>query len=718
MASSLDASIVSAISVGFFSLLGAFVSYSTACLERDACVKAGSCVSAGNQTCSFTNYVSASGWRSFNHSNEIGSLADLTKGWCAPGERLNRNAITGYVECAPRRCYPNAIEDEIMQPGALNWHQKACGEWIDAKTVTTTQSWAFYDTGATAAVVEHAEAMATAGARLQGGDLGKFRGACERMLLGNAVGPAATLAYNYLKSELVTPETVTSVPQALFLLGQIAGHYCDAPVSLGIALGGSSGFSATIDNGVLLSDSALSEALSAVGETDDLREGAVEFAKAMEEAEASFVSTDDGAVVYSGAVSGTRLEALWTTTVTAQLDLPLVYLGKFKTAIGLTSAQAAAEYVHGLAAYCAFASRTAVEGDVGDLSLPARSPALRQRRKIRTDEPKASALGRLQASNELLAEATAENVRQANRITISRLGVDSAATTTSAVARCLRIGRQMFADEVDHANFDLLVTDRLYDRLKTLANTMRERVKHTFSTHVAFNALLPPHQHSQAVAKLDATRLRIAGAPRGTWAGASREWIPAQNLASRDGALVILLKQARAVWIDRHELVVDPSADVCDAPPIYDSLSRNAYLFLGRPCAVILTGLVTPPFAGERYDDASLQSRMGWILAHEFSHSLGRHDTTYWNETLTAELLKDYKQYQYTEGVADLLASAAIVDPTAPGGALVDNSTLCTHVSQLWCARTPPVHIHLEGTHPPENARGDHVCDFLQLYFN
>ena len=42
-------------------------------------------------------------------------------------------------------------------------------------------------------------------------------------------------------------------------------------------------------------------------------------------------------------------------------------------------------------------------------------------------------------------------------------------------------------------------------------------------------------------------RVRIPGAPRGTWAGSTRQ--PMASLASTDGVFVMAAKQARAVFL-------------------------------------------------------------------------------------------------------------------------------------------------------------------------
>ena len=57
--------------------------------------------------------------------------------------------------------------------------------------------------------------------------------------------------------------------------------------------------------------------------------------------------------------------------------------------------------------------------------------------------------------------------------------------------------------------------------------------------------VLPTYRLATNLSKLRATPLRIAGAPRGSWAGVQREF-RRPSFTSDDGALVMMLKQARA----------------------------------------------------------------------------------------------------------------------------------------------------------------------------
>ena len=122
-------------------------------------------------------------------------------------------------------------------------------------------------------------------------------------------------------------------------------------------------------------------------------------------------------------------------------------------------------------------------------------------------------------------------------------------------------------------------------------------------------------------------------------------------------------------------------AGICEHPALYPGVSRNAYLLLtsSSACSMLLPGLLVPPFADERYDDASLATRVGFVMAHEFMHVTAYTD-------------------QWSDAYADLLGRLPELDaasrpsptwaPPPPRALqLRPNETLCASVSQLFCGR-------------------------------
>ena len=217
---------------------------------------------------------------------------------------------------------------------------------------------------------------------------------------------------------------------------------------------------------------------------------------------------------------------------------------------------------------------------------------------------------------------------------------------------------------------------------------------------------------TEAVSKIRGTKVRIAGAPRGTWAGVEREF-RRPVITSEDSALTIIVKQARAVYLDRLLTVVS-DAKICEHASIYPGVSRNAYLLLSSTssCSMILPGLIVPPFADERYDDVSLATRLGFVIAHEFMHVTAF--SQFWDEEYVHSFLSSYPTSTHVEAMADVGAAATIMRLSN-----ITNDTLCASASQLFCGRVGwmPVHNSVPPWHPPTNMRGDNICNFIRMYF-
>ena len=309
---------------------------------------------------------------------------------------------------------------------------------------------------------------------------------------------------------------------------------------------------------------------------------------------------------------------------------------------------------------------------------------------------------------------TEETLLNASTVRLSALSALASADRTSAREVCLSAAKRVFPDEFDRIAFNALVTPRLYERLGLLADEIREATAATLNQDTIGSIFANNADRLAARNKILATKVRIAGAPRGTWAGIDREF-RRPDITSDDSALTIIVKQARAVYLDRL-LPVVTNANICEHPALYAGVSRNAYLLLtsGSACSMILPGLIVPPFADERYDDASLVTRIGFVMAHEFMHVTAYRSQ--WNEAYAQTLMSNYPESTYVEAVADIGAAASMMR-----FAYVTNETTCASVSQLFCGRVgwmPPLWTDPEPPwHPPTNVRGDNVCAFLRTYF-
>lgn len=700
------------------SVFVALVALSRSCEAQSNCLSAKTCTPLDDSTCSFQNLVSPAGYRLFNTTNDAGSLATLERGVCAPGER--QNLIDDELVCLRARSYPNALNTEIMDPEATSDHRRACGKWMDAGDGLSTTTWAFNDEDAVAADV--VDAM-NARLKIRGGanNPSKFRSACTRMIVSNSGGPAGTLAYDHLVALL--PPSITTKEAALRGVGVLAAHYCDAPALVGLTfdVARSVGIAVNITEGNTFTTAEVDEYLYAAGAHRSVRDAAKSFAAAMAAVETpAAVSHADAMLVYVGSVEGTSVES---TTVEPWLysDNSLPSLDRFIAAYQSQGGEAARSYILGAAARCAFAVRNVITGELGDL-YPPRS----RRRAIPNQTPVIdnlvpAALGRLRSlsgSADRLSSVTPAVALTATTVTWSALGRQRklvSSTRYHAIGACDAALAAAFPDHLDSIAFELLVPDSLYDRLGTLLADIRPSVVTTIS-----NSLFAPVLSDPAAASAIAASavVHVAGAPAGTWGGPSSSLaaVPEASFTSSDGALVILLKQARSLFLQRMALVKDRRNGVCDMPSLFSATARNGYFIPRHGCSMLLPGILVPPIASVNYDDDSLRSRIGFVIAHELAHATA---AVAFNKNQLDALLVGYPTSTQTEALADVVAATALLKRFPQIG----NETFCMHQSQIWCARERRGFVNLlyfveTGTHPPANQRGDLMCNFLRRHFS
>ena len=704
---------------------GALIAFSTVCAEQHACLKAGTCYVNSNATmsCGFRTAITPAGWRMLNASDQWSSLQAMNRGVCAPGLRQSVDPATGDLECVRKRSYPSALNEEIGDPAAAAGedHRRWCGKWIDARPVALgTDRWAFFDEQHVADDVDDV-LLAKGSGRLGVSDVAKFRAACRSMVASNSGGAAAERAYKHMVGEMEAAGAVDSLSEALKAVGYLASHFCDAPATAGLTFD-AQGYMVRVVEGAALDGAALREALYGASADSLTRDRAAAFADAVAAA-----SADDGVrqehaqLVVLGSHQDTWLDGYLSPKFRMAYDTQNPTLARFVRATQDHPADVGA-YLRGLAAHCAQATRSVVAGEFGGMGAVATSTHTVQRQRAATHGLRASALGRMRGDGPELDRwdhFEGDALLNASLTTWSTLApaVDVAsATRAQARSACLRTARVAFPDAFDRLDFQTLVTDRLFDRLETLASRVKTSAEATLADPLVGNLFATAAGKAQALAALKATRVRIAGAEAGTWAGV-RDETRRPDLSSDDGALLILVKQARSVYLNRVRLAMT-QGDMCDHPPLFDALRRNAYLLLSTrfSCAMLLPGILVPPFADERYDDASLYGRIGYVLAHEFLHVTAFRSQ--WDEAYAGTLLHHYDPGTYIEAIAD---GGGVVAVLRLGIAGLDRDALCAHVSQLWCGRVG----WLDGgataqsstVHPPVNARGDYACAFLREHF-
>ena len=684
---------------------GALIAWQNVCAEQHVCVDHGTCFAVRNESysCAFRTSITPAAYRMLNFTSQDEALQSLQRGVCAPGLRQSIDAY-GHLRCVRRRTYPDAMVIEAQarsfEPGMAD-HEKHCKRWIDGKSLSQgEEKFAFFDEDDVAQDVEDM-LLAGGSGRLAISDVTKFRAACRSMVVSGAAGAAATVAYNYLVEGLGVFD-LAQVPDVFRAIGYLGSHFCDAPATVGLVYDAQS-FAVKVGIGTTPSAAAIAEALYAVGADRSTRTRASEFAE--------LVNDDETRRIVEGSYKNGWIANQVTSGLRIFYEPANPPLARFLRA-AQTQIVNAAPYVHGLAAYCAVSGASTVTGEFGSMRSVASSV-----HQISGLRPAASALGRLKGSAvdiDRFSEIKPEHFFNASSTTWSALAAHgqsiTAATRPSARAVCLRAARVAFPDAFDHVAFDTPVTPTLYNRLYDVTGHVKDAAIAVMQESLIGSLYATSAGRSTAVAQLQETTLRIAGAPRTTWAGVDTTFMRPE-LTSDDGAILILLKQARAVYFDRFARAVH-QADVCQHPPLFDALERNAYLLLstGFSCAMLLPGLLVPPFADERYDDASLYSRVGYVIAHEFMHVTAFQSR--WDPNYAEHVLHNYEPQTYIEAIADAGAVATLMRIGK-----TSNDTLCAHLSQLWCARVG-TQDRAAGSHPLSNERGDYACAFLRDHFS
>lgn len=658
------------------------------CVEYRRCSAAQTCTNASRWrmaelSCSFTNFVDVQTDVLYGGGN--GSYVDLTRSVCAPGERLHVNSISEKTECAPYRSWPNALNQEIMSPGAATKHEEMCGAWIDAGNaiVTKTKYWSFYDTENANDAVQHAEAGMYASTRLSATDMGKFYSSCTQTVLGGpgAIRSSAEAAYAYFKAQL---GGITTKQIVLEKAGWLASHACDSPALVGMTVDGAV-FNAKIMRGSAFAAGDLTKSLFAVAEGVAMQADA-ESGNAAINANAMsspYATLSELEYLYEGATGRTD-HALVPLVygITPELD-GLIWLA------GQNRFSEASAYLHGVAATCAFALH-------GNLDLTSTGEYLFQ-----SDRPTAPSLGRLTPPphGEMLVDVNNETVLNASAVTWSQI---KAEPVGDPQRDCVNLARFLFPDRIDAEHFGLMITDTLYNRLEEMTNVLRASVKYVVQNNAAISSCFV--DPAAVAAAVQTTRVRLAGAPRGTWAGILRDY-PDGQLYSSDGPMVMAIKQAKAVFMDRTNILFS-NDNVCAGPPVFPAMEANAYIYPGGDCTHVMLGVLRKPFADERYDNASLASRAGWVIAHELAHNSL---VSSWYTGPLNSLLSRYTSNLYSEGIADIIGALAVIH-----AGYATATQVCQHVSQVWCARTPLGYTPSPtDSHPGANQRGDLLCSTL-----
>ena len=577
-----------------------------------------------------------------------------------------------------------------MSLGDTEMHEQMCGAWINAGPVfpTDVRYWSFYDTDNANAAVVNADSAAYSSTRLAATDMGKFYAACQQAILGGsaAIRASAKGAFAHLKTRLSGISTAQRVMEAA---GWLASHHCDGPVLMGVTVADGR-YKATTYRGSSFGTSSLAEALYAMEESVGLQN--------LAESGNSMINAN---AATSPAVTMQEIDWLFegATLRLDHADVPLLYtstpeLDGLKWLADNGYIAEASAFLHGEAAMCAFA----LQGALDVTSAGEWSAKGRDLQRMREERPVAAALGRLAANNKPEHMTDPDNVTLADASTVTWSQL-RAAPHGNPADDCPAIARFLFPDRLDREHFDMMVTPKLHSRIGEMAEDIRTAVTWVVQNHPNISHIL---QSPSAVADaVSTTRLRLAGAPRGSWGGIARDYADGL-LDSADGPMLMALKQSRAIFMDRVNILFD-DLNLCTGPPVYDALDANAYVYPGSDCSHVLLGIMRKPFADERYDNTSLASRVGYIIAHELAHNTL---VTPWSQGPLDEVLRRYESHVRSEALADLVGALASMH-----AGYASASDLCHHISQLWCARVPLTwQLDPSAVHPGPNERGDQLC--------
>ena len=712
-----DESLVAVLVVAAISVFVASVSFTNVCSMQLDCTTKGSCRGQSDGSCSFFTSVAPVGFKMLN----ISDSSVLTRGICSPGERQTFDHWEKLI-CVRALLYPSGTSTEIQNPGASEYHEKACGSWIHARAETSVPVMlSFYDESNVKEEVEHAiysDFETVLGGR---SDFNRFRAQCELENENLAFALAAENTFKYLGGHL--KNTFTSLDDSLHGIGRLSAHYCLTPASVGLAIDSNADFKLQVSaSGTEANVDAMIEALYAMGESAAVRDRVREFADEVASAPPSPSTSQIANTVVFGAIQDTWLATSTAleigsldafTYFTASSSTQKDTLGAFVYATGQTSFAHARSYLLGIAALCAFDVRASVSGEYGaniEVSkfADARDPKIAQRAKR-----KAAALGRLHVvdtddfvghhSAKRMSRISNTNVERATRVTFAdlRAPLNYAGNTGSPSLSCLDTAMRIFVDDVDAYVLRKIAPSAPLD-LTYVVDTLKTAVAAEITS--GRTAALFSSDGVRSGLSVDAAnvKFKIAGAPRGEPFGRAGQFTR-PVLSSSDSSLTMLAKQAFHIFLDRAELALE-QRDTCELPPVFEATSRNAYLLTIAPCAMLLPGILVQPFYDHRYEVTSLMSRIGYVIAHEIAHVAS--DQGKWDAAVAEILLANYSSSTWLEAAADLTAVDAVVATGAASAAQV-----CLDVSQLWCARMRG--FEYGTSHPGPNLRGDNVCHWL-----
>ena len=667
----------------------------TTCNTASSCEQAGTCTQTSEAFCGFRNKVSvkSDGILKRDTTTEMQSM--LLTGLCSPGDRTQRSPNTGDVVCAPFFPYPSGKNLDIMDPNGTTPAKRACGKWIDAGGPSIMMSHVVrrgsYDNAQWINSMLDAEDASTKDSRVASTNMAKFRAECRRTTLSGpaAVRSAAETAYKYFEDYI--DSNAKDRRGFLRSVGFEMGHRCAATVQAGSYLLTTGSFTVYVANGYYFDANALSSALSEFLQPLELQRDADdanrEIYKYFVSAELPEPTAEEVYDVLAGAVGQDNFTSDFEKDTLGLLTAALRYYDSNPTK--------AVAYLKGIAAFCSYSplSVFSKSSSTSGRTLHA------QMKRIRSKKPPASGLGRLREVDDEVTSAG--SLFNATTLTLVH-AIDDVSSSDSSDHGCLYLMRSVFSDEVEEARFDATVPRELYDRLETLVAVVRDGIRLAAYSEPVHRVLNNASLFADRAAN---TEVRIVGAPRGTWAGLARP-IPRPEIHSSDGMFVMIMKQARASFMDEVVFVgLGDTTSPCDHAPLSSQTAWNAYILRDLDCSVYFLGIMHRPMADAAYDDATLFSRVLHVVAHEMGHVA---ESVGWSDSELFRILHHYHPDTFTEAFADVVGAVAVLH-----SGLVTRDNFITLFCGVWCSREPFGWKHPTTTPPTVHPSGNSRCDNL-----
>ena len=684
--------------------------------------------------------------------SRVGMHATGVQAVCAPGNVRRYSAVLDRYECTLRFAFPNGFIEEAGVADSLCLTERACGRWLSAVAAPSAMhgpvSWVMSQASLTASRALRINENTGHESRLAASAKDKFRARCSGLV---HLGEGAILqdmrdAYQYLVS--LAPR-IESREGLLRAISELVRHNVYSPLYMGTAIvSGASrgGYRIMTVDGPSLPWSTARDALRLVsdGGSDGGGTGVVltdvQEAVEMIRQHLPTPSCDDD-VLLLGAQEVHRLvvavahgstadplEVATHLTDSAWRPRDEATISDYQELHSLKALLCAAAdprfYRDGLATAWYRAHAAVVSTYIlGTFQVSVPPDAAGGSATRRNEESSAvHHVGRasrrvgmdLLSDEPSMAEwqqATAANGQvglQAMRIARARATEQRSEPTAEELHRsaCGILSQTFYVEDFERELYRRVVGEgtfeqRLFDMSEQLKVAVRSVVAGGLGTRGARLAAAFP-EPSVALQRIDALRVRIAGAPSDTPFGA--QWTgPASTIESNDGVSVLALKQLVQTTALRMTRAIDPQAHACAHDPLFDVLQVNAYHLSPWSCVVLSLGMLVYPFADPLFTQDSLLSGVGFILAHEFAHSVVG---TPRDQSALAQLLSLYHPSTHEEGIADVIAALAISELAGR-----NFTTLAPRLTQMWCSKTP---YHYPGmlapSHPESYHRISKLC--------